>query len=141
MMQFYSKCYTLGARIRVKYTNITTSSTATANVPVVVGLTVSTGTPTLSALQDAIGVGLTEYKIVQANPQCANFEMAIDVGRFMDVPDVLNRSDLYCTAAGNTPQIVVGHLWVQSLLAAASVGAFVVDLEMDCVFTDPNPFI
>lgn len=140
MMQFYSKSYVLGARIKVRYANLSTAGGSQTCLPIVFGVTITTSTAALSTAEAAVTAGLADYRLVCTTPDACLIDLGVNTSKFMDVPDVLDRPDLYGTNAAVPSQVIIAHVWYQSLLANASSGAITVEIEFDTVFTDPVPF-
>jgi hypothetical protein len=138
LMAFYSKCFVLGFRIKVKVANVTT----TANeVPMQTGLTVTTNVTSLGNISSAVCAGLCDYKLLFTSPSQTELKMSIDVGKFLNKPKVLDDPQLFNTSSGNPTQQVVGHFWCQTAATGQTcVAAYMIEVSMECVFTDPIPF-
>lgn len=139
-MAFYSKCFVLRARWRVDWAVLlTTSGLAPNTVPTFVGVTITTNTSSLSSAINAINNGLCQYRLLAQNPDTCRQEGVVDIGAFLNKPQVLDDPDLFCTSSGNPNQIVALHNWALGTSANNTV-YYGVLLEFDCVFTDPIPF-
>jgi hypothetical protein len=140
-MGFYSKCYALGARASVKYAQSGASATGGSPSVVVAGMTITTNTATLSGVVNAIQQGLCDYKLMNANPDSHELTLSVDFSKFVDKPDILDDPQWFCTASANPAQLICLHVWAQDLgVTAGNNFNFTVEVEMDCVFTDPIPF-
>jgi len=138
MMAFYSKCFCIANRIRVTAVN-TTNGTIVA--PIAFGVTVSTNSTSLGSVAGAISNGLTTYDLIGTFPDHRKFEQTIDVGKFLNKPKVLDDPQLFCTASANPSQIIVAHVWGQSMTpTTTSILALILESEYECIFTDPIPF-
>lgn len=139
-MAFYSKCFVLRARWRVDFANLLTSSgLAPATAPNFVGCTVSTNTSSLSGFTNAVTNGLCQYRLLAQNPDTCRLEGVVDIGAFLNKPQVLDDPDLFCTASDNPNQVVCLHTWAANTSANGTL-LYGVLIEFDCVFTDPVPF-
>ncbi len=139
-MAFYSKCFVLGARIKAKGVN-DNGGGAASTAPSASGINITTNTTSLGSVQTAIQTGLCDYGMVFENPDRYSYTLGIDVGKFVDKPDVLDDPQFFCTSGADPSQLVVGHVWVHNLDGARTLTtSVVVEVEFDCVFTDPIPF-
>jgi len=139
-MAFYSKCFVTRARWRVDWNVLLTSSGLAPNVaPTFVGVTITTNTSGLSSAINAINNGLCEYRLLGQNPDTCKMEGVVDIGAFLNKPQVLDDPDLFCTSSANPNQIVALHTWALGTSANNTV-YFGLLLQFDCVFTDPIPF-
>jgi hypothetical protein len=139
-MSFYSKCFCIGARIKVKLVQ-TDAAYAVSTCPAVYGISVTTNSTSLGSAAAAIQTGLVTYDVGYANPDRHYFELGIDIGKFVDKPDILDDNQFFCTASANPGQLVVAHVWGENHnTGAASDVLFTTEVEFDCVFTDPIPF-
>jgi len=138
-MAFYSKCFCLGARAKVKFATV---DTGTNIQPMAVGATITTNSAALVNLVSAVQAGLCDYRVLAGNPDSASLTVGVDVAKFVDKPDLLDDPQFFCTSSANPGQLIVLHIW-QNLYAAASTKTLsgLVEVEMDCVFTDPIPVI
>jgi len=132
-MGLYSKAWVLGARICVR-------AAINSTAPVACGLTITTNNTSLGSAAAAVENGMTDWKVGSVNPDRYEFNEAVDVGRFLTKPRVLDDPQLFCTAAAGPTQLIVAHLWVQGLQSNTSTMIFINELEFDVVFTDPIPF-
>lgn len=137
-MQFFSKCFVLGSRVVVH------GNTATlgAGIPMVFGVTVTTNTTSLGSATAAINNGMCSWVTRYANPDSFTVSQAVNVGRFLHKPNVLDDPQLFSTSAADPSQIIVAHYWIQATAAtgAAITIHYVGEIVVDCVFTDPIPF-
>jgi len=133
-MAFYSKCFCLGSRLKVKVANPTAGSSF------IIGTTVTTNSASLTGVNLAIGAGLTEYAVIGDSPNRSQINSSLDVGRFLDKPIVLDDPQLFCTSTVDVSQIIVAHFWAWNYGAATAVLNYVIEVEFDVVFTDPIPF-
>jgi hypothetical protein len=133
-MAVYTKCFVLGARYRVQVCS-------PGGEGFVCGTVISTNTTSLGSITQAINSGLSEHQLVQTNPDRAVFNGSLDIGKFLDKPDVLDDNQLFCTSGANPGQLVALHIWWASLAGSALTFFFLIDVEYDCVFTDPLPVI
>jgi hypothetical protein len=133
-MAVYTKCFVQAARYKVKFLNST-------GVPNVSGCTVTTSSTSLGSALAAVSSGLSQYDLMQSNPDHRTYIGSVDIGKFLDKPDVLDDPQLFCTASANPAQLIVLHAWVSNSSAtAASLVIATFEVEFDCVFTDPTPF-
>lgn len=139
-MAFYTKCYVLRARIFVTVINDTTTGVTPGGCLTQVGVTISTFISNFSTIFQAIQNGLQKNTAIGNSPDRASFTMSVDVGKFMNVPKVIDDPELYCTASSNPTQVIAAHVWAQSETNAGSSIFYTVKVEYDCVFTDPQPF-
>ncbi len=140
-MAFYSKCFVLGSRIKVKYA---VSGNGAAGIPTstqVVGLTITTDTTGLSDITTSVSGGLCDYHVHNVNPDAHKLEMSVDIAKFVDKPIILDDPQFFCTSSANPSQVVVAQLWAIAPNAVATNSiCTVVEVEFDCIFTDPIPF-
>lgn len=140
-MAFYSKCFVLGARATLKFAMSGTSVAGPPTEPVATGLTITTNVSSLGSTLDAIQNGLCDYKVMNLCPDSGVLSVGVDVAKFVDKPDILDDNQFFCTATGNPGQLIVLHHWVDGLSSLTTISqAYVIEVEMDCVFTDPIPF-
>jgi len=138
MMQFYSKCFCVASRYKVTVVN-TTNGTIVA--PIAYGITVSTNSTSLGSVAGAIANGLVTYDLIGTFPDHRRLDMSIDVAKFLNKPKVLDDPQLFCTSAANPSQVIVAHLWGQSMTpTTTSIVALILEAEFECIFTDPIPF-
>jgi hypothetical protein len=133
-MAFYSKAFVLGARITVRGVSFVTTA------PAVCGVTVTTNSTSLGSYTAAIDNGMCDWTLAYANPDRVTFNESVEISKFLYKPKVLDDPQLFNTSAANPTQLVVAHLWSQSLTATAVTLYFVFEVEQDVVFTDPIPF-
>jgi len=140
-MAFYSKCFTIAARVKIK--GVLSGAFASGPPPSAshIGLTITTNSTSLGSVVAAVGEGLVDYDVVNVNPDHYKREMSIDIGKFLDKPDVLDDPQLFGTSAASPTQVVDAHLWHQDLSGTnvSSLGG-IIEVEFDCIFTDPIPF-
>jgi hypothetical protein len=134
-MQFYSKCFVMGARMKVKVVNYLVSSIE----PVMIGVSISTTPASLGNYQQAINSGLVDYDMVQANPDHRILNASIDVGKFLNKPTVLDDPQLFSIVSASPTQLIAAHLWLSPMVDGGNI-AYVIELEQDCILTDPVPF-
>jgi hypothetical protein len=140
-MGFYSKCYALGARARVKYALSGASAIGISPTAVVTGMTITTNTASLTGVVNATQQGLCDYKLLNANPDSHELLLSVDFSKFVDKPDILDDPQWFCTSSANPAQLICLHVWAQDLgVATSNLLNFITEVEMDCVFTDPIPF-
>jgi hypothetical protein len=141
MMAFYSKCFVTGARIKAHIVSEpNTSVTGTAMPAVIYGLTITTNTTAMTSYFQAIGSGLTTFKVLGQSPDACTLQTSVDIGRYLNKPDVLDDSQLFTSVSSNPSQIVCGHLWWYNNSATAGGNIVYVTIEYDCIFTDPIMF-
>jgi len=139
-MAFYSKCFTLGARLKVRICNSAGSTYAGANPIVLFGLTISTLTASLGNVTTASSTGLTSNKFICGSPDTGELMVSVDVGKFLHKPKVLDDPQLFCTSSGNPTQLIAAHFWNFGFSIAGSAYGFILEMEQDVIFTDPIPF-
>jgi len=137
-MAFYSKCFVVGSQVRFRGT----VGGVTATIPAQVGLTVSTNNTSFVSAATAVDNGMVDYMVVGLNPDRVEIRQSVDVKRFLNKPNILDDPQLYSTAAAGPAQVIDAHLWIATTAGAAGVAtlAGIVEIELDCVFTDPIPF-
>jgi len=135
-MQFYTKCFVLGARIIVKACVVSPSG---ANIGAV-GVVVTTATTSLGSVNAAITNGMCQWDLVGTNPDHREFTESVDISRFLFKPKVLDDPQLFCTIAANPPQVVVAHVFFQGVNGGTQNLNQQTEIFFDCVFTDPIPF-
>jgi hypothetical protein len=142
MMQFYSKCFVLGARIKIKGSLSGVGFEGPPTGAMVLGLVITTNTTALSGIDLAMGAGLSEHQIVNINPDRFAFDLSVDIAKFVDKPNLLDDPQWFNTVSANPSQVIVAHFWyyTNSVLTTTSI-SFTLEVEMDCVFTDPIPFV
>jgi hypothetical protein len=141
-MAYYSKCFVIGARIKARYALSSTAGTGYASQVCALGLTITTLSGAMANALVATQAGLCDYRLHNINPDSGMLEMSVDIGKFLDKPQVLDDPQLFCTSGANPGQVVVGHLWIQGFDSAITtlVMSYFLEVEYDCVFTDPIPF-
>lgn len=139
-MALYSKCFVLGARIKVKFASILSAGAGLPNFSATYGVTITTNTTALTSTFGAITAGLCQYELVNINPDRANLTVGVDIAKFVDKPDLLDDPQWYCTSAANPTQLIVAHIWAFNWAAVTGHYTYEFEVEYDCVFTDPIPF-
>lgn len=140
-MQFYTKCFVLGARINVTFTN-DLSTGATPPVALVnVGLTITTSVTPLVSEVVATTAGLCQFGPLGSSPDTRKFTETIDTGKFLNKPIVLDDPQLFGTGSSLPSQLIVAHPWMVNKASVPTACFFTIQLVMDCVFTDPTPFV
>lgn len=135
-LQFYSKCFVLAARINIK--GIVESGTGSA---MTLGTTITTTFTSLANTETAIGSGYTDWTMTYLNPDRFEFNLGMDVAKFLQKPDVLDDPQLFSTASSPPSQLVIAHFWYQNLgTGTTSYIFYQPTIELDCVFTDPITF-
>lgn len=141
LMAFYNKCFTLGVRLNARFLNVSAATGGGAIATIVCGVTINTNNTALTTVPLAVGDGLVSYDLIGQSPDNFHTERTLDIGKFLDVPDVLSNTSLYSTSAANPTNIVYAHCWVQNMVATTTAYYnLVVDAEFECVLTDPIPF-
>ncbi len=138
-MQFYSKCFVIGARVRVSYGVIADGA---GDPPITAsGLAVTTDSSSFATLEALIEGGFCRWKVTSSSPSSATLTESVDTGRFLHKPKVLDDPQLFSTASSSPGQFIVAHFGTRTL--GTSYSAYVqamVEVEMECVFTDPIVF-
>jgi hypothetical protein len=136
-MAFYSKCFVMGATIAVRGSTVSPSTHGA-----VVGVSISTNSTAFTNSAAAIGNGMSSWTVMWSNPDRYALNESVDVGRFLNKPKMLDDPQLFSTSAANPTQVIVAHLFIAGVVATA--GAIntdaMVEILLDCVFTDPVPF-
>ncbi len=139
-MQLYSKSFTLQARARIKFS---VNGAAGAGVPAtgtIVGMTITTNLTTLSSISNAVEQGLCDYRVLNQCPDSGQLDLAVNVSKFVNKPDLLDDPQFFCTSGADPSQLVCLHFWNTGVGASNSTLSYVIEVEMDTVFTDPIPF-
>lgn len=141
-MAFYSKCFTLGSRLKVKVALAAGSDEGASPQSAAVGLTITTNSTSLGSVAAAVEAGLCDYRVINQNPDSAVLTVAVDIAKFLDKPNVLDDNQLFCTSGANPGQVVDAHFWASTVgpLTTTTV-SYILECEMDVVFTDPIPFV
>lgn len=136
-MAFYSKCFVLGAAMQVRG-----ASSTPGNHAYVVGLSITTNATSLGTSVAAIGNGMSTWTVAFSTPDRYALTESVDTGRFLNKPKVLDDPQLFSTSAANPTQVLVAHLWIAGVVATAAAinTESMVEVLLDCVFTDPVPF-
>lgn len=134
-MAFYSKCFVLGSRLRVRAV-----WTPISGAPAVVGIAVSSLASSFASANAAIEAGLCQWDVVAVNPDRIRHDITIDIRKFLNVPSILSSSQLYSTSAASPSLLVEAHVFADCV--GSGTGSLTVQFEniMECVFTDPIPF-
>lgn len=133
-MQFYSKCYVVGARIEARFIGDVSPAA-------IVGLTVTTNSTALTSVWQSTTTGLSDWRSVNVYHGEYMLSQGIDVGRFLNKPKVLDDPQLFSTASAGPAQVIAAHFWSYGVGAgAAGILAGSAFVTMECVFTDPVPF-
>lgn len=139
-MALYSKCFAIAARYKVKFALANTSASGTPS-QCDVGVTITTNTTGLGSVVAAVQAGLVDYRILNQHPDSGVLNLGVDVAKFVDKPNILDDPQFFCTAAANPAQVIVAHLWTSCPAAVPATNIFwIIECEMDCIFTDPIPF-
>jgi hypothetical protein len=140
-MTFYSKCYVVAARIKVKMCAYINASEI--QPPNVLGVTISTLGSSLSTYTQAIEIGLCDWSVVQYSPDFHQFTESIDVAKFLFRSKVIDDPQLFSTVSANPGQLITAHLWSYPLISSSQGIANIcygVEIEQECIFSDPIPF-
>lgn len=141
LMALYSKCFTIGATIKVQILGGDNPGLLADNVVQMAGVTITTNTTALTSLVQAQELGYTEHQFLGLSPDHHEFNLRLDVADFLNKPDVLDDAQLFCTSSANPAQLIVAHIWISNLAAATSGGvAWNANVNYEVVFTDPIPF-
>jgi len=141
LIAMYGKCFVRGIRMNARFLSVSATTGGAAIASVVFGVTINTNNTALTTVPAAVGNGLTTYDLIGQSPDNAHFQRTLDIGRFLDVPDILSNTSLFSTSAANPSNIVYAHCWVQNMVGSTSAYYnIVVDVEFECTFTDPIPF-
>jgi hypothetical protein len=108
---------------------------------IIAGVTITTNSTALGSVDSAINAGLVSYDLIGANPDHRNFSLGVDVAKFVDKPQILDDPQFFCTASSNPAQFIYAHVWAFDY-SPVTYGTIVLSLEVefDCIFTDPIPF-
>lgn len=139
-MAFYSKCFTLGARVKVRAAYDYTGDVQVQYEPIITGVTITTTGSSIGSTLAAITDGLVNYELTSSSPSRVMLTESVDVGKYLHKPYVLDDPDLFCTDSGGPSQIVCAHVWTDNRGSGHTHGTYVFEVEMDCVFTDPIQF-
>lgn len=131
-MTFYSKCFVMGARVKIQ--------AVCATQPCILGLCVTTNASALANLTQAMDAGLCQHVVCFTNPDHHSFNESIDVGKFLHKSKVLDDAQLFCTATADPSQVICAHFFAYGLGASNTTGYWTGQITVDCVFTDPIPF-
>lgn len=141
-MAFYTKCFCIAARIKVKYATNAATGVGETNFPMAVGVVVTTNSTALGGVVNAVQNGLCDYRVHNESPDSGVLDMSIDVARYLNKPKVLDDPQLFCTSTAGPSQVICAHLFTDSVVSSAITTGitYFLEVEMDCVFTDPLPF-
>jgi hypothetical protein len=139
-MAFYSKCFVHGARIKWSGAPASLSVGVNATEPILWGVTINTNSTVLTSTVSAISEGLCSYKLNNQAPDSVMLTEGVDIGKFMNVPNILNNPQLFSTSSAFPDQIIVAHVWAQNYVGSANLLCFLTEIELDVTFTDPIPF-
>jgi hypothetical protein len=140
-MNFYTKCFCLGARIKFKFASASTGGGGTPTSAFLVGMTITTLTSPFSSSTNAIQNGLCDYIQLNQHPDSGMLCLGVDVAKYVDKPNLLDDPQFFCSATTNPSQQIVAHIWVVDTMAAGGTTLpYIIECEMDCVFTDPYGF-
>jgi hypothetical protein len=135
-MAFYSKCFVVGAKIRVTFTVLDANT-----YPVVVGVVTTTNNTSLGSASAAVQNGICKWDQLFLNPNSKTFTTSLDVANFLHKPRVLDDPQLFCTASAVPGQYMVAHMFAQNNAPTGTQAlTFSVEIVQKCVFTDPIPF-
>ncbi len=135
-MGLYSKCFVVGATIRVVAHNVTNNPTDHCSI----GVTITTNSSSLATTVGNIQNGMCSWTTLFKNPDRADLVQRVDVAKFFNKPKVLDDSQLFCTATTQPTQQIVAHVFAQDLGSATSLVGVALEILLDCIFTDPIPF-
>lgn len=142
LMQFYSKCFVLGARVKVTGVISGSGFEGPPTGTMVLGCVITTNTNALSGIDLAMGAGLSQHQYVGINPDRFSFDLSVDIAKFVDKPNLLDDPQWFSTVSANPSQVIVNHFWYYSnSVLTTNVISYTLEVEMDCVFTDPVPFV
>ncbi len=140
-MAFYSKCFVLAARIKVHYVACASNGDQPPLAPGTAGVTITTTTGALGSIAAQIEAGLCVFKRTGYSQNTGVLDIGVDVGKFLNKPDVLDDPQLFCTNAADPTQLIVAHVWIQNDSTVSAINLKCIhEIEFDCVFTDPITF-
>lgn len=139
-MQFYSKCFVHGARIKWSGAPASLAVGTNDTQPIIWGVTINTNSTTLTSAVGAVSEGLCSYKLNNQAPDSVMLTEGVDIGKFLNVPNILNNPQLFSTSSAFPGQIIVAHIWLHNYAGNTNFLANFVEIEMDVTFTDPIPF-
>lgn len=134
LMAIYTKCYVRAARIKMSACLMPTTVSS-----IVVGITGTTNSTTLGTYALAVEAGFEKHLLLGPNTDSGSVSVSVDIGKYLGRDLLTNTSDLYCTTSANPSQVVDAHLWFQNNTATACTYTFTIEVDYDCVFTDPLP--
>jgi len=134
-MAFYSKAWVLGARIRVRGV-----VSATSLAPAIVGIVIVTNGTSVLSSENAIQNGMCDWMVSGVNPDRVTLSQAVDVGRFMNKPNILDDPQFYNVVNAGPSQLVVAQIFNQAVTSTQTAFTYVTEVEYDVVFTDPIIF-
>jgi hypothetical protein len=141
-MQLYSKCFVTQARMKVRGRISGAGFAGPPTNTFVIGAAITTSSSAIAGIDQAIYCGLSQYDVVNVNPDKFNFDLSVDVAKFVDKPFILDDPQFFCTTGANPSQVIAGHIWYYNngVLTTSTI-SYVIEVEMDCTFTDPIPFV
>jgi hypothetical protein len=135
-MAFYSKCFTVGAKLRVTFTVLDNNT-----YPVVVGVVTTTNSTSLGSAVAAIQNGICQWDQLFLNPNTRTFTTSLDVANFLHKPRVLDDPQLFATASAQPTQQILAHVFAQNNAPTGTQAlTYTFELVEKCIFTDPIPF-
>jgi hypothetical protein len=140
-MAIYSKCFAIAARAKVKFVLAGALGAGLPPSSTTFGATITTSVGALASTFSAIDAGLCDYQLHNINTDRGELNLAVDVSKFVDKPDILDDSQFFCTSGANPSQVIALHVWSSNngFITAGTI-QYVIEVEFDCVFTDPIPF-
>jgi hypothetical protein len=137
LMAFYTKCFCVGARAKIKVQ----ADNGGNNFMFIHTAQLSTLSTTSTGITETITAGLVDWKVTSDSPDHAELNMAVDVGKFLHKPKVLDDPDLFCTSSAGPNEAVYLHLgFYPNFTAGSYLQCYAAEIEFDCWFTDPKPF-
>jgi hypothetical protein len=135
-MAFYSKCFTVGARVRVTWTSL-----AANTYPVIVGVVTTTSASSVGSAAAAVQNGIAKWNQLFLNPNTWTCSTSLDVANFLHKPRVLDDPQLFATASSAPSQVIVAHFFTQNNAPTGTQAlVYSVEVVQKCIFTDPVPF-
>lgn len=134
-MAFYSKCFVLGARCRIRGVLVPGGTGAA-----IIGVAISSASSSFASAAAAIEAGLCQWEVVGINPDRVRFDTTIDVRKFLNLPSILSSSQLYSTSAASPSVVVDAHVFVDGIGSFTGTLSLAFETIFECVFTDPIPF-
>jgi len=141
LIAMYSKCFTLAARARCHGVFTASSAVPPNDAAAEVGMFITTSTSAVSSMTAGVEQGLAVTKVIGSNPDSFDLSLGMDVGTFLDKPDVLDDPQLFCTSSANPTQLIALHFANQNFgVSVTSAILARIIVQFDVVFTDPIPF-